>query len=149
MQAISSYSSTSYPNDRYHSSCIVKADGKTPLVAIADLADSGDIEAWKKSLAANGDLGSASDRKEFPAGDKGKGISSSRTAAIYLKCTPAGSKLTIPLNLSITVSGISKAPSTRADIAQVALAFARYAQNSAHCTSPAALPAAPPSQLQG
>ncbi|BDH07436.1 hypothetical protein HEK131_46630 [Streptomyces seoulensis] len=147
-QAVSSHSRTSSPSVRYRSSCIVKADGQTPLVAIAELGDNGDFKAWEESLAANGDLGPSGERKEFTVSSKGRGVSATRSAAIYLKCDPVDSKIQVPLNLSITVSGTKRGPSTRADLAEVALSFAKYAQSSAHCSDPASLPAGPPNQLR-
>ncbi|MGW7260989.1 hypothetical protein [Streptomyces sp. NPDC054834] len=143
---ISSRSTDSSATDSYRSSCFVTVDGKTRLTATAELAQSGDISTWEKSLSENGDIGPSSGRMHFSVGGDGKGISAANSAAIYLKCSPQGSKITAARNLAITVASDSStdASSRRTDLAEIAVAFAKHAQDGAHCSTPVKLPVGPP-----
>ncbi|MGW3115098.1 hypothetical protein [Streptomyces sp. NPDC001091] len=129
--------------DPYSYSCMVHANGSGRILLSAKLADSGSAGDWKTNLEKNGDIGSKKDNKSFTLGKAGAGVASSFSAAIYLPCEPAGSKLTIKRNLDVEVTMLRRggdADTNRSDAAQMARALAAHAQSETHCESAQRLP---------
>ncbi|RZU44811.1 hypothetical protein EV284_2287 [Streptomyces sp. BK022] len=120
----------------YSYSCSVQVNGRGRLLLSAELTDSGSVSDWRTDLEKNGDIGSKKDYKSFTLGRAGSGVASPFSAAIYLPCDPAGSKLTVKPNLSVEVTKLDRggdADTNRSDAAEVARALAAHAQSGARC----------------
>ncbi|MFG3194513.1 hypothetical protein ACGFYT_00110 [Streptomyces sp. NPDC048208] len=122
---------------------MIHVNGRGRLLLTAELADSGSVTDWKTNLEENGDIGSERDNKSFTLGKTGFGVASSFSAAVYLPCKPAGSKLNIDKELNVEVSMLRRggdAGTNRSDAAQVARSLASHAQYEMHCENAERLP---------
>lgn len=142
----SSVSERKWLLDSYRYSCMVHVNGRGRLLLVAELADSGSVSDWKANLEENGDIGSEEANKSFTLGEKGVGVASPFSAAIYLPCKPAGSKLNIDNELNVEVSMLRRggdADTNRSDAARVARSLASHAQHETHCENAERLPTGP------
>ncbi|MFG3122004.1 hypothetical protein ACGFYO_08375 [Streptomyces sp. NPDC048201] len=124
------------------------ADSNCPEISTSDtVAEAfGRLVGSGRDLEKNGDIGSKKDNKSFTLGKAGASVASSFSAAVYLPCEPAGSKLTIKRNLDVEVTMLrtgGDADTNRSNAAQVARALADHAQSETHCESAQRLPTGP------